>query len=431
MKKLPLKRILPALGVLALLVGAGVWVNSSIIQPRADEEAALRLADRLGVPYRPEQMALDQVPEDQNAEALLESKVKTVETRLKQLNEAVLPISRQVDGGAPVPPELNNRLVPFQDLIDLAHQMANRPFCHLERDWSTGVNTTFPEYAILKSFVRVLCLRAVAYAEKGDLAKAKSELVAAAHLANHAGRERFLIGHLVCLAGQSLVTDSLARILSLDATNPANQTLVRDVVKELQAPSVYEAFYGEAFLSNYTAILMADKGQNPEGESPSGIPQPGLSRRAATAVHRFWNTVLPVAKDHQNDIDMLESKLEEAVKAARKEIGTTRESPLQILEGYDAVFDAYRSAQARKNLLLTACQFLDPSVKAIEPLPDPFSKGNCIVLPSETEPTFYSFGRNRADDNASVTDPTPRTRTLRAVDLVLRLSPHHGRFQGT
>lgn len=98
-------------------------------------------------------------------------------------------------------------------LLKLAEKAAALPGYSMERDWSKGLSTPFPEYAVARQMARLLTVRALLASEAGKPLEALADIEHATQIGRHIGSEPTLIAMLVHIACASLTDRSFIKIL--------------------------------------------------------------------------------------------------------------------------------------------------------------------------------------------------------------------------
>jgi len=123
-----------------------------------------------------------------------------------------------------------------QDVMTLVHQAADRPQCVFVRDWSKGLDLTFPEYQPMREAARLVETESYLLARDGRYAEAVSNQARGFHIAKHAASDPVLISYLVGNACESITLAGMQSILALAGPNAAVSGQVQRATRSDFAP---------------------------------------------------------------------------------------------------------------------------------------------------------------------------------------------------
>ena len=173
---------------------------------------ALAAAKREGLTTDWHELEMKPVPKEHNAALVYVD----AEKAYKKLPEP----QRKTDGELLVAAQKTDALAPAQAVLErqafllkLAEKAAALPGYAMERDWSKGLGTPFPEYAVARQMVRLLAVRALRASEAGKPLEALADLERAAQIGRHIGSEPTLIAMLVHVACATIADRAFIKIL--------------------------------------------------------------------------------------------------------------------------------------------------------------------------------------------------------------------------
>jgi hypothetical protein len=178
--------------------------------------AELEAARREGLPTDPVALFPGRpVPDSKNAAAVIAGESAAVNKRLPSSHAAILAMANLAKGTASWQDEGNIReaIKPLKPSLDRIVAASKKPFCDFGKDYSLGAYVLFPEFAQIKTVVKVLGGRAHLAAQGGRLAEAEASLTAAFKLSQFAGQEPCLIGSLVQIACAAITQRTLRKII--------------------------------------------------------------------------------------------------------------------------------------------------------------------------------------------------------------------------
>lgn len=195
--------------------------------------------------------------------------------------------------------------------------------CAFDREWSLGPNLLLPEYAHMKTFSRMLAVRAEISSAKGDWRSALRDIQTSYRMARHTGQDPILIAMLVEVAQENIAHRAFERVLSDHGTNP---TFLREAAR-VQAqvgalPNFRHAMGGEIIFGR-TAIPMIDSHAvfvaSPNGETPKPFFLEKAFFQSAPVQGAFETRLLQFWRETYRDLPSDPAQWEEALKAMEKQ----------------------------------------------------------------------------------------------------------------
>ncbi len=102
---------------------------------------------------------------------------------------------------------------PYETMLSAVVQGSKKKGVDFERDYSQGFDALYPEYAPMKAFAKALASRAIKFAQSGNLAAAKTDLLAVQRMAYHCALEETVISQLFSIAISKIGLKSVERIV--------------------------------------------------------------------------------------------------------------------------------------------------------------------------------------------------------------------------
>jgi hypothetical protein len=204
--------------------------------PRIEAEAKA-----LGIPVACKDIAPEPVPEAENGWLLIDRAIKKEGFRFDDVQGvSYLPY----DDASFL--QVEAFLSQGRDEIALIEKGARMPRSYIKRNWDVKhpVQVAYPEYSLIKSYVRLFCSRAVSSAKRGDTRQAVTDLETAFGLARIPGNEHTIISVLVQIACESITYGAMQYCVAL---NPAMaQELYRDWTSEYDVRAFGNVLRNEA-----------------------------------------------------------------------------------------------------------------------------------------------------------------------------------------
>uniref|UniRef100_UPI0037521FFE hypothetical protein n=1 Tax=Armatimonas sp. TaxID=1872638 RepID=UPI0037521FFE len=173
---------------------------------------ALAAAKREGLTTDWHELEMKPVPKERNAALVYvdaEKAYKKLPEPQRKTDGELLAAAQKTDALAPAQAVLKRQAF----LLKLAEKAAALPGYSMERDWSKGLGTPFPEYAVARQMVRLLGVRALRASEAGKPFEALADLERAAQIGRHIGSEPTLIAMLVHVACATIADRAFIKIL--------------------------------------------------------------------------------------------------------------------------------------------------------------------------------------------------------------------------
>ncbi len=199
----------------------------------AREEAAAR---QEGIPLTARQLQQPLPPPSQNAAPLY-----TKLTALLHDKPLHLPkYAEGMDAFHTYTPEqiaaVRRTLAERQDVMTLVHQAADRPKCVFVRDWSKGLDLTFPEYQPMREGARLIKTESYFLARDGHYKEAVVNQARGFHIARHAASDPVLISYLVGNSSETITLSGMQSILALAGPDAAVSQQVQQSTRLHFAP---------------------------------------------------------------------------------------------------------------------------------------------------------------------------------------------------
>lgn len=142
----------------------------------------------------------------------------------------------------------------------LVHQAAQKPECNFNRDYSQGYNLLLPEYAAMRSGLRVLTNESALLLYDGKPLDAIRNETLGFAMAKHAQTDPILIGKLVSVALNAITLHFMERVLYTAGEQPGVAQAVENAIAgNWQTVSMADAMRGEIVVGEVTFAQM-DKG---------------------------------------------------------------------------------------------------------------------------------------------------------------------------
>jgi len=232
-------------GVLVCGLG-GLGAYNGFGQPERQYRSELEKGVSAGLPEKPDAYQKTVAP-DQNAASVYTEAI-TVWTKFQQDNrETANRISARVQPADYFQKDAKADFAAIQPLIKLLDQAAKYPTLCFDKPYSHGFQNDFPEFAPLRTFVRIRCMQAVYLARQARFDAAYAELERAAVIPRHLGTDNpSIIGLLVSVSLRNNVTRTLERILCLQGRNPRASETANQVFSAMgPLPSLQASLRGE------------------------------------------------------------------------------------------------------------------------------------------------------------------------------------------
>ena len=131
----------------------------------------------------------------------------------------------------------------------LAKEAAQLPRADFHKDWDLGPEILFPETMSLRSLERLLSVRAVMEARRGEVAASNSDLKDAWALSRLAGQEPILISLLVQVSSRATILSAAEQAVSAYRSQPPALSLLKTLLAKMTDEVNFErAVRGEAYM---------------------------------------------------------------------------------------------------------------------------------------------------------------------------------------
>lgn len=257
-------KVIWGVGALFIVCGVcGVGGYTGFGQPERQYRQELAKSEAVGLPSDLETYQR-QVDPDSNAAGLYLEAI----TAWSALEKADHPVSQALlsgmgPNGLSAEYDVNaaeRDLAKAELVIKKLDAAAAQPDLCFDTRYSDGMYALFPELAPLRNFVKLRCLRALVFANRGKFDEAYAELAKASTISRQLSQDNpTLIGLLVQIAGRAITLRGLEQVLCLQGRNPEAVTHADLVLKSLgDAPNFHRALRGEYASSLGTMQLLAD-----------------------------------------------------------------------------------------------------------------------------------------------------------------------------
>jgi hypothetical protein len=286
---------------------------------KAQEEAR-----RFGLPFKPADLNVPLPPPEQNAAsdykrmtALLKVRPLTApDNIMDSVNGRRMPSAAQIK-------QIRNALAHRQDLIALVHQVASKPQCVFNRDYSLGPELTLPELVQMRHTARILTAESTLLLADGKPLEAIQNEALGFHTAWQTAQEPCIIACLVSVAIDASTLTWMEKCLYASENRPDILQAVQDAIEAHWKPhSAAYSLRGDVIMFLVLLDRLRQKG-------PDGVPDPdavkdknaksmqskGKIAEAQTAPSPWQRTALWDAMMDINEIDMLE-RMQQTLQAA-------------------------------------------------------------------------------------------------------------------
>ncbi|MCB0826613.1 MAG: hypothetical protein KDC26_10515 [Armatimonadetes bacterium] len=452
--------------ILAVAIAGIVFLPDLRYRKLANEyPQALAAAKAAGIPTNAEEFAPAPIPDEENAAIELKVAMELYDSDRSAISDRVNEIKKAVEDPSATVPAPTPDMV---QIMNICRTAAKKPKCQFTKDWSDPINTTFPEYAPLKNFARMLDADMIIKARAGQWDIVHENALAVQKLADFSASDQVLIGGLVSVAIKSINYSSLVQIVDESNAHPRILEIIEDVCAKNQNIKPSHIFRGEAYMSMYAAEFAADKQRHKEfeemmtgwgGMSDTSTYSSGtlidklkdlFSRstdeetprpRSFTARRAQATTLVQLTTEMYQPILQGDLRWEEAAKSLDYENRINNMQPsvenelaVYIFPMFDQAFLSFRVSELRAQLLETAVEIHRyhaakgrfPKTGDIVLPTDPFSGKDLLLKSSATGFQLYSVGANGKDDGGIYKNPVSN----RDIDLVYQFRMPDTVFSG-
>ena len=389
------------------------WID--IFDYSADLDHQVAEAKKHGLPMESSEMALKPAVKDEDNGFLVLKKVMTKypdDTKVRQADSKFLP------GPGKRTPEI------LRNMADETMPIAEKAGYDAHHDFDNGPFELYPEYSFLKNGVRSLSKVAIQDAFDGNFKDAVRRTAAIQWITSLITHERQLIGCLVCISLNSILTRTATRVADKAASDPEVISQLKAILEKPNfSPNIHEAFLGEFFngvtvtrnfraLGGIKALSQSESESNPvslKNLRKSGLPNDQIARGMLGS----WIDKMIHAKDIlDREPSVMKSTKEIDTFMTKVPMTMSNSLPLILIPVWKQAGEAFE-----RNILghKLAIQAIDLIVAAkhhalpreIKELPDPFSDSYVIYSRTANGFLLYSVGPNGKDDGG------PRNKTSR------------------
>ncbi len=287
------------MGLMQAAGGASVENFQKIETGSADLARVRAAARREGIPLTPKKFQRPAPPVELNAAPIYERlislrKMKPLDPKLEEM---ALHLSSRYPYGPDDVAAARKLLAERQDMLTLAHQAMERPFCMFQKDWSQGSAIMFPEFAAVREATRLLSIESHLLALDGHLEAAIANQSRGFRAAAHIGSEGTLIGYLAGIACESITLNGLQDILYLAGPNAEIAQSVQTAITDNRPTySFRRAMEGEVMLQVGTMNQIRQLGPRSIFMLSGGTSEAEANKAAAVwearpIGRRYWKLV--------------------------------------------------------------------------------------------------------------------------------------------
>ena len=301
--------------IISSITGNRQRVNTSGGQYKPSPELALARTRvrQAGLPLDPKELNQPLPPSDQNAAPLYKQLTRLLTAHPVVQEDAIL---NRVTGermpDATQCEQIRRALKHRQDVVQLVHQAANRPQCVFNRDYSLGMDLTFPEYAKMREAVRILTAESTLLLHDGKPLEAIRNETLGFRIAQHSAQYPFIIAHLVEFALDSITMRWMMKCLYAAPDKPEVAQAIRvALATEYKPHPLSHAFKGELII--FTEGLERLRREGPDAlkneEDATGPKQKPAAKTTAWQRPADWD-----AQIDANETDYLQ-RMQKAIPA--------------------------------------------------------------------------------------------------------------------
>lgn len=239
---LPVKIIVGLILLFGVILGGCEW------KMEADLSAAREQARKAGIAidYKEFRKHLPVVTDEQNGAEVIKKLAALKPSRSPAEAEALKVLYK------PNPTAADwatiEAIQPQLDMISTeADHLEGKTAIDFKREWELGFDVLFPEYAQIKSSIKMIGLRARLLAHRGDRLGALKELRKAFILSELTNTEPTLVAILVTIASEAICFHVLRLVIEENPLSSEEKEVVADIRKILGTPKPFGSFiHGEA-----------------------------------------------------------------------------------------------------------------------------------------------------------------------------------------
>ena len=145
--------------------------------------------------------------------------------------------------------EVRSALLRRQDVVALVHEAAQKPECNFNRDYGKGYNLLFPEYAPMRSGVRILSNESALLLYDGKPMDAIRNETLGFQVAQHTKNDSFVIGKLVGIALNAITLHFMERVLYTVGDQPGiAESVEKAIAGNWKTVSMVDGMCGEVVI---------------------------------------------------------------------------------------------------------------------------------------------------------------------------------------
>ena len=268
-------------------------------------------------------------------------------------------------------------LAEYEPVLADIEKGSKLPYCYFPKDWDLGYMVLFPEYADLKTVTKHLASRMRLRIHEGDIDGAIEDLDTLSAFAGHVRQQPILIGLLVSIACDSIISKAIEVELPAAARDPRLLAAFRRYAEgKPESWNLSGVIASEAFFSYWGIENIAGTGKFSEiysyGYVGAGSPRKSISsyvtdaamaspyslRKIKSAVLDVWTPTIAEYRpgdDEKGTIEALERRFSEATQDSLfAEVYLDIMSPV-----YAGFWQSLYRARAQRRMLLAALDLIE------------------------------------------------------------------------
>lgn len=253
----------------------GCWVEWSSQRGLTEIRRQMR---QEGLPLTPADLKRPIPPAARNAAPVYEQLTQLLKAKpLRGDGEVLNEVKRDVPSISSNMQQVRAALSQHQDVIGLVHEAAQKPECNFNRDYGQGYNLLFPEYAPMRSGLRVLTNESALLLYDGKTLDAIRNETPGFQMAQHTNTDSFMIGKLVGVALNAITLRFMERVLYTAGDHPGIAAAVEKAIENnWKTVNMADGIRGEVVVGEVTFAQIAngtlrDDDVKP-GENVSPVP---------------------------------------------------------------------------------------------------------------------------------------------------------------
>ena len=362
-----------------------------------------------------ELLASFEVPENENGAALMKEVLDEYAAKYEKLRYFGTDNKTE---DKPLIVETYQKFEPFWQKVD---QAAKLKYCVFPRNRRPLVNTLYPEFAPLKSMIKLAGYRASVALDQNQPKQAAEAWRRGASIALMADDEPILIGILVRIAGESIVEESIRKALNQRGNDPAWRAAAWETLQRLDQPLDFAktmktehifALEGFDVLSKTPNLMIGmDGNETTEGRLLrffGKIPFAGAATNSR--VHEIYAEFYKRLGTDPYDIKKVSDSGDWMDREINNKKGLSYTVVKILLPVFAQAGKACAKSYAQRNVLMQAIKLLEDPTQKDLPLKGRYtldSDGNPLRFKEDkNRRVIYSIGPNFKDDGGVIDRPT-------------------------